>query len=78
MIKGILATIGLLIVLPFYCLYLIGRAIGALFGVKAKPRPTNRKIRSVRTPAKKAKRVGQSTKEFDIDELEIYDAMFDD
>lgn len=82
MIKGIFTTIGLLIALPFYCLYLIGKGITSLLGVKASPKKTSPKVRSTRTKAKpktKPKTTKQSqVTEFDIDELEKYDAIFDD
>ena len=36
--KAILSAIGLMVVLPFYCLYLIGRGLSGLFTRKDPPR----------------------------------------
>lgn len=79
MIKGLITAIGLMIALPFYFLYLIGKGIAALFGFRAQPKPANRKIKSLRVQGRPQQSTPErKTKEFDVDELEQYDAILDD
>ncbi|NMB03351.1 MAG: hypothetical protein GX978_02245 [Tissierellia bacterium] len=63
MIKQILSIIGMMIVLPFYCLYIIARGMARLLGGNSK--------HTYQKPK-------EHIKEFSIDQLEKYDAILDD